>query len=677
MTERGQPQSAILLALSLLACALLLTTPLQVWILLLIVVAVISRVSVSLGWQKDTLSLRTMNLLALLSGLALIYFGWGNGLLEGMINLLVLASGLKLMLLKNQRAYHQLALSLLFLTACLFIYHQSIYTGLFIGLLQAAILCALFLLHLGRRPGPSWLRPCLTMMIQALPLALLLFLLMPQLGPIWQMPNNSAGSTGLSDTVNPGDFANLSQSSELAFRATFDGPAPPQSQRYWRTLVMEEFDGSAWSVARLRSREQNRARYFNVQAQHQVAGPSLSYEVITEPASNRWLFGLDLATSTDPDVFALSDFTLQSQVPLSSSLKYRVDSYPNAALTGANIYFDRQLNLTVPTEGNPRTQLWLTELKKQHTTPAALIAEIRRFMQQQEFAYTLKPPLMQNNMIDQFLFDYRQGFCGHYASALAYLLRLADIPARLVSGYQGGEDHQRGFISVYQYDAHAWVEYWHPTEQRWMRVDPTAWVAPDRIEMGFQQALQDQEGFLEEEFSLLKFSQHAWLNQLRLRLNEWDYLWTRWVLGYDQQQQRDLLRHLIGDLSPKRLFLFAVALTLGILLLLALYHWRAWWPTRLSPQQRIYFKALKAIQGYYPVIRKQDTPLSIAENNLQRMPNDVYQAFLTLMRHYTQIEYRGKVDKSVDLSEDLQQLKMAVKRHNGVANRTNASPKTE
>ena len=232
----------------------------------------------------------------------------------------------------------------------------------------------------------------------------------------------------------------------------------------------------------------------------------------------------------------------------------------------------RERALQLPDDLNPRTRALAAELRSQYADDQALVlAALRRF-RTQGYAYTLTPPAMSDNSIDDFLFDSQQGFCGHYAGAAVFLLRAAGVPARMVVGYQGAEYNRfDDYLIVYQYNAHAWIEVWLDG-QGWQHFDPTAWVAPDRIEQGatelYRQSLANQqEGGL-----ALALSSVDWLNTLRLRFDALEYAWNLRVLGYNESAQLDFLRDLFGEQRmawlPAIVVLILLALLTGLAMLL-------------------------------------------------------------------------------------------------------------
>jgi transglutaminase-like putative cysteine protease len=594
MPSSARNHAHILLTFAFFCVSISLFEPVMSWILIIVICAVVMRIALYLQLQKHAPSIRTLNLLALLSAIVLAYFSFQLGVLLGMLNLLVLACALKLMLLRNTKDYYQLITSCGFLIGCGFIFQQGI--GFSIVYLA---LTMLLVLSLASFNSPALALQHITknvtlMCLQAIPIGLLLFLVMPQINPLWQMPTSKTQQTGLAEQVTPGDIANLSQSADLAFRVTFDSRIPTPSERYWRALVLEEFDGKTWRISAERKAVNRQYKQLNNGFAANVSGPYLSYRVITEPTHQNWLFAIDLAVpsdfSTAQKIWPSHDYTLSSRIPITHNFQYRIKSYLDTPLNQTLFSIDNRINRQLPQKGNPKSQRWAMQLRQQYPDDGRFIQAVLDYFRHGQFVYTLKPPLMSEDPVDQFLFDEKRGFCSHYASAMAYVLRLGGIPARMVTGYQGGEMREQNYLSVYQYDAHAWVEAWH-SDMGWQRYDPTAVVAPDRIEYGLRAALDGAEELIDSPFSLARFSGITWLNDLRLMLADLDFLWAKWVLGFDQQQQKDLIKSLIGKLTPQRLALFGLSIMGFIAALLLVFFWRALWGQKPDAMNRYYQQA--------------------------------------------------------------------------------------
>ena len=493
--------------------------------------------------------------------------------LDAGVVLLIAAFVLKLVELRSQRDALVLILLGFFCVVTAYLFDDSLLAAAYSLLPVSALLAALIGLQQSRlamRPWPT-LRLALGLLAQALPLMLLLFVFFPRLGPLWTLPNpNNQALSGLSDSMTPADIAELSKSDELVFTATFNGAPPARTQLYWRALTLEHFDGRRWSQAPLVSR-QNAPQWL-------PSGQPWEYSVIAQASGRNWLFALDVARSEEGGVQARRDFSLQYQRPIDQPVRYQVRSWPDV-LRDANLPLSSLADsLQLPAEGDPRSRAWALELQARHPQPEALVQTLLQHFNREPYHYTLKPPPVGIDSIDEFLFRTRRGFCAHYAGAMTFVLRAAGIPARVVAGYQGGELNPQGnFFTVRQFDAHAWVEYWQ-AGQGWTSVDPTFAVAPERIEQGLEQALSGEQSFLADSpLSPLRYRQVAWLNQLRLGWDDLNHGWQRWVLGYQGAQQLQLLQRWFGRMDGQLLGLALVGgggLLLGLLALFLFKPWR-------------------------------------------------------------------------------------------------------
>lgn len=628
------------------------------------------RVSLNLGLQKHAPSLRTINLLAVLCGLVLAYFSWHLGALLAMINLLMMACALKLMLLRGNRDFYQLIASAIFLVGCGFIFEQSIgFTLIYIVIVSLLLLSLLFntspTLTLKVQSSHIFI-----MSLQALPIALLVFFVMPKLSPFWQMPTNKSAETGLSDRLTPGDIANLSQSTDLAFRVTFDNAIPEASQRYWRAITLEEFDGKTWQVAKKRLQFRTNNWRTRNEFSPNINGPYFDYQVMAKASNQRWLFALDIGIpqgiQSNSDIWQSHDYQLLSKQPLISNFQYDVRSYTQTELNQTWKKFDQQTNLQVALGTNPRAEAWAKQLTERFSDKAQLIDHVMNYFSAQNFRYTLQPNAMLSKPVDAFLFDEKAGFCSHYASAMAYVLRLSGIPARVIAGYQGGELRETDYLSVYQYDAHAWVEAWFD-DKGWQRFDPTAVVAPDRISFGLEQAVAEEGSFLvDSPFSLARLKSIAWLNSVRLSLADLDYLWSRWILGFDSKTQRDLFKGLIGELTPYKLAMLGLSIVAIIIMLLALFYFPNWQHSKLDPISKIYHSGLNRLAKHRIHRRPWQGPQAFSEHVKQSTEETISAPFEVLSQGYMSHNYgRQQTDNQSQKSKmikALKQLKRALRK---------------
>ena len=423
------------------------------------------------------------------------------------------------------------------------------------------------------------------LVLYALPLMAVLFVLFPRIeGPLWGLPSDAyAAKTGLSETMSPGSFGRLSESREIAFRARFTGRTPAPAERYWRGPVLGAFDGRTWTP--LSVSMPLRARRASANASRNIVidpASAVDYSVTLEPSNRPWLFALDIlperpassafAARVRPDLQVVADSLIRERA------QYTARSYTRYRAGGDESRARMQDWLELPPGFNPRTHALAAQMQAEQSRIETgqgetidearhnrrLIERVVAMIRTQGFVYTLDPPQLGRDSVDEFLFDSKRGYCEHFASAFVILMRALDIPARVVTGYQGGEVNPvDGYLEVRQRDAHAWAEVWLPG-QGWMRVDPTAAVAPDRIERGAAEVLADAQGFAG--FG----APGSWLVEFlqKTRFN-WDAVgnaWNQWVLAYNADRQSSLLSGLGIEKIDWQVLTIALIVAFGALL---------------------------------------------------------------------------------------------------------------
>ncbi|WP_286238252.1 transglutaminase TgpA family protein [Neptuniibacter halophilus] len=492
----------------------------------------------------------------------LISFRSGGGI-SSTVSLLIIGFGLKMLeIYKHRDALVVLYVAYL-VTAMTFLFSQTMLMGLYVLLTLLVISTALLCVYLPRNCA-FWLpfkRVCL-MFVPALPLMVVLFLGMPRIGPLWEMGlDQSAAKTGLAEEMSPGDISRLTRSAEVAFRVEFDKAPPPQSELYWRALVLNDFDGRRWKNLQ--------APALAVEQRTRTAGSGYRYQLILEATGKRYLPALDYPGQWPSEVQLNADQTLQSRRIINERRQWRLSSVTGVAIDADLEIFDLQRQLVVP-DGNPQTRELAARWWRETGSYEAYLDRILSYYNQR-FTYSLQPPLLGRQMVDQFLFQTQTGFCGHFAGATALMLRLAGIPARVVTGYQGGEwNPYDQYLLVRQYDAHAWVEAWQPGKG-WQRIDPTAAVAPQRVEQPAEGTLSLEAGFLADNPLVgWTLKRSGVISSLRLRLEALNYGWHQWVLNY-HHNQASLLSSLLGQISYLKLALFLLlpfTLVIGVTTLL-------------------------------------------------------------------------------------------------------------
>ena len=537
------------------------------WLIGLCVGAPALRLMIHAGrWPFPHWSIKLALVVAVSGGL-LLTFNRDTGM-SATVALLVAGLALKMIEIYHRRDALVLLYVALFVAATTFLFYQSIGVALYVMLALGVVITALNSIFQNPMQNDMMrpLRRSGRLLLFSLPMMLVLFLLFPRIGPLWSIPlDRQAARSGLSDTMSPGEISQLTRSDELAFRAAFSDAPPLPSQRYWRSLVYSHFDGRRWT----REPWEQRARLEDERLIDESS--PVTYEVIYEPSRRRWLVALDQPAVAPRDYRLGYARTLVSDRPVDRRINYEVTSYLQYKLSPELLSErKRALFLQLPEAGNERAraladQWWRAAQQR----PEPFVQQVLNYFRG-DFSYTLTPPALQGDTIDQFLFETRQGFCGHYAGALAFLLRSVGVPARVVGGYQGGEwNPYEGYLTVRQYDAHAWVEYWQPAGG-WVRVDPTAAISPDRVEGSADQVFAQDPAFLSETpLARLRLGQDGWLAELRRRAEAINFNWPRWVLNY-QGQQIELLKGLLGQLSMVKMVL---AMMGPVALILAAVAW--------------------------------------------------------------------------------------------------------
>lgn len=561
---------------------------------------------------------------------------------EAGVAMLALLLALKLLEIRAKRDLFVVLFLCFFLILASFFHSQSIATAALTILAVIAILTTqASYQYTGAVPSlGKRLRLGAKIVGLALPLTLALFVLFPRIqGPLWGMPLDAhSGRTGLSDSMSPGNISKLARSDAIAFRASFKEEVPAKASLYWRGIVLGRYDGRTWTPLETRAT-----------ASRQIAlslrGAPVEYQVTLEPHGKRWLFTLDVPKKI-PEVDGIpatvsADLQLLAAQPINERIRYDAVSHVDYLLQPNEPAFALEPWLALPPRFNPRTLSLAAQLRASSSDEVGMIEAVLRMFREQTFHYTLEPPLLGRDGIDDFLFSTRAGFCEHYAGAFVVLMRAAGIPARVVTGYQGGEVNPTdGFMVVRQSDAHAWAEVWLKN-QGWVRVDPTAAVAPERVERNLSSAIPRTAlgGLIS-----LDGTRNIFLNQwLRLR-HGWDALsnaWNQQVLNYTLDKQRDLARRLGFENADWRtlaglMAAFAIAALALTLVPLAVRQ------RRRDPLEVLYEKLCRrmAQQGYprmsHEGPRAYAQRLAAAGSGLSERQKVALAAFLA---HYERLRY--------------------------------------
>jgi len=557
-----------------------------------------------------------------------------SGLSAGSALLLIMAA-MKLLETRGHRDRAIVIFICYFLLFSTFLREQAIWSGAYLCI--GVLVTTAALIEISRYgpviPAPTAMAQASRLVLRSLPIAVLLFLLFPRIpGPFWSLPHaGSQAATGLSGELNPGDISELALSDEVAFRVRFDAAPPVASALYWRGPVMEEFDGRKWT--------QRQTWQGATADRRQATGPAIGYEITLEPHGQRWLLALEMPQTWDaPSARLGATGQLLSEMPVVRRLAYHGTSIlggrGNQDADPALLDRDRLL----PAIGNPRSIAFGRRLRDSVTSDAGYLQKLLQFFAGERFYYTLRPPSLGTNPIDEFLFETRRGFCGHYASAFTLLARAGGLPARVVTGYQGAEWNPLGrYWIVRQSDAHAWAEVW--IDGHWARYDPTAMVAPDRIEYGFDAAMERRNETVGNPFAG---------NRLLMRVAMgWDAVntgWNRWVLSFGPQTQSTLMGFMgIRHPSIEHLIVtMAVSIT-GLLILIGLlqrYRTRPRPDRLIAAYNRLCQRSARIVRCRQPAEGPQEYLLMLCEQR-----PDLADELRALFDMYVELRYDGIDDK--------------------------------
>ncbi len=451
--------------------------------------------------------------------------------------MLLMLSFLKLFEMKSTRDIAVVIFMGLFLVASKFFFSQSLLIAIyvFVAVVYLTSLLIVFSDRLGTTHFNARMYKSLNMIIQAVPLMLILFVLFPRLpGPLWGLPEDAqAATTGISDEMSPGSIDQLIGSGKVAFRVKFDGDPPQHSDLYWRGLVLSNYDGRTWRLDNAPAE----ARPLLVPSGDEKA--MYKYKVMLEPHNRRWLYSLETMTEYEGRLAVTREMQVLARERVRDVISYIMRSdikAENRGLSGP----ERSKNLALPDGLNSESIEFARGLfQASGRDDSIYIKNVLKHFSAAGFVYTLSPPLLGENAMDEFLFGTRRGFCEHFASAFVYLMRAAGIPSRVVIGYQGGAMHPfDDYMIVRQSDAHAWAEVWL-RGAGWVRVDPTTAVSPARIEAGIEHA-----GLERDLLPSILISDNAIFQRARYVWDSFHNSWNQWVVGYNRERQQELLRML-------------------------------------------------------------------------------------------------------------------------------------
>jgi len=482
--------------------------------------------------------------------------------------------------------------------------------------------------------------------LQAIPVASLLFVAVPRLSHApWGGLNSGHATTGLSARMSPGSIASLSKSQEVAFRVEFDAAPPSASQLYWRGPVLTGYDGHDWYIFPGTS---------ETKAQPTAEGRTLEYTVTMSASYQPWLLALDTpagipVAAANSKVQIRLNHELQAETikPIDQPFRYTATSILSDRFTPAN--YPRSENL-LTTSTNPRARAFAQSLRKEHKSDIDIVNALLQWYNQEKFHYTLNPPKLGDHAIDDFLFDSRYGFCEHYAGSFAFMLRAAGIPARIVTGYQGGEMSD-GYMIVRQADAHAWTEAYIDNE--WRRFDPTAAVSPDRVELGAGEALRD-----DPSLGFMGKIEIPFVSAIGLKWDAVNFAWQRMIIDFDSNRQEAFWKKL-GIEKPS-----GAIIALGLLAAAALWALIILKPAgfrrrSLQPCEKYWKKLLKKLETRGLIKNPGETPKSFIARAVVSWPQYQQQLNVIVNSYHSGIYSTHAQDRQQHM-QSAKQMKVAL-----------------
>ena len=605
------------------------------------------------GWPLPTKKLSKPKWLQLsIAGITTLLLVYSYGNLIGRdagVALLTVMLGLKVTEIRSHRDYYLSCFLGYFLVVTNFFYSQSIGTAILMFAVVTIMTGCLISLNAPTHIFDTRAKLKLSgqMLLQAIPLMLLLFILFPRIaGPLWGLPDDAYSTkSGISNSMSFGNISKLILSDDVAFRVKFEDEIPKQSNLYWRGPVLWKTDGTTWTEL---DNEQQTALTPIISHSE----PSYSYTTTLEAHNNKWLFALDFP-STIPKLIP-SHFTQDGQLRSEETIKlrqqYQLISNPQFKFNANNEpYLNHALQL--PKNRHLKTRQLAKKWREQTRDPRQLIQLALQHFNQQKFYYTLSPPTLDGDAIDQFLFDSRQGFCEHYAASFTILMRAAGVPTRVVTGYQGGEINPiDGFLVIRQRDAHAWTEVWLQ-DQGWLRVDPTSAVSKERIEQGMgtiMPANMHNPFFISDSRQLTELWQ-----KIRNNLDALDNKWNQWILAYGPKLQKEFLSKLgMPNVNWQNMVLW-LTISIGLALLIIsgtlLYHRQ-----KIDPVVRLYQKFCNIMSRKGLTRKPSEGPLDFAKRAKQHYPQ-YSDTIETINQLYINLHYG---DQSASLDELQRKIKL-------------------
>ncbi len=585
------------------------------------------------------------------SSIFLLPFPWFS--LESAVAILLVGVLLKLIEMNSRRDLLVLLYLAYFVIVAQLLFDQTLVSALYM-LVGILLVTTSLVSIMSNSEQVSWVYPLTfasRMMLFSAPVMVLGFLLFPRLDAFWSvpMPKSGQAKTGISDQMEPGDIQNLIKSNEVVFRVEFEGKIPARNKLYWRGPVLSVFDGKRWTM--------NKESSEPFQSQKSTNKDDVLYKLYMEPSFDDWVFPLHRLVASDKTLYHYADDRWKSPENLTSKTAFNwVSRQAGQVQSVLNERLKADL-LALPEDKNPKTLTFAQTLRAEMVSDVAYVKAINQFFLDNPFYYSLNPPLYPDAPVDAFLFEKMTGFCGHFSSAYAMLMRAGGIPSRVVTGYQGGEVNDfQDYLTVRQKDAHAWVEIW--LNNRWVRVDPTSFVAPHRILEGSEEFLTEDPYWQSQQLIAGAVYDSTWYQYALHRYDQLNHLWTVSVLEYSDKHQIGLMKTLWGKVDWQKLALWGAGCFLAIVLVLyALLNL----PSRikLSVTARQYQRLLKKLdrKGIHkpPHMGPKDFL-----NYIQRMYPVYYSKVKPAIQLYIELTYQQSNKNLVDQSKQLKRLVAAL-----------------
>lgn len=562
---------------------------------------------------------------------------------------------LKFMEITNERDRRNIFI-IIFLGYFIIITHFLNNQGFLLSLyaLINTFLLTILLIAFNRKPQLSLpllssLKLISSIFLKAIPYAIILFLFFPRVpGPLWSLPEDGQiNKTGISDKMYPGSVSELVDSDEIAFRVDFNSAVLSADKLYWRGPVLTQTDGFLWTQNKQQSLKKPLSSVIS-----EMKNP-VQYTITLEPTYQKWLFALEMPVTVSGDTiqghYISNNLQLVNKNNINQLTQYHITSMTDFKLLALNT---NELNTALKfPENNPKTLALGKKWSKAYINKEQIVTQGLNYFKYNPFFYTRRPDIMVDNPADEFLFDKQRGFCEHYASSFVLLMRAAGIPARVVTGYQGIEKNDIGnYYIVRQSNAHAWAEVWIKNKG-WLRVDPTAMIPPERIELDIFDTNLERLNYSSLNLPDLarlsdqqKTALYEYSRLLRQSLDSLKHSWNKWVLGYDKTQQGLLLTLMGFSANWKTLILLlisTIAITFIIFQLLTIYQNRK----KIEPALLWYNKFINKLNKAGMKIALSEGPQSIAQRANNKFPHHRNQ-INTIINLYLQLRYNNQTSKS-------------------------------